>query len=69
MKRVLLIAFHYPPVKGSSGLQRTLAFSRYLLEFGWRSAVLSISPRAYRAISDEQMNDIPPDCLVVRAFG
>lgn len=68
MKRVLLIAFHYPPISVSSGLQRTLAFSRYLPEFGWQPAVLSASPRAYPAVSDDQLADIPTDCIVARPF-
>lgn len=51
MPRVLLIAFHYPPMHGSSGLQRTYRFAQYLREFGWQAAVLSIAPRAYPAIS------------------
>jgi len=33
MKRILMIAFHYPPLRGSSGIQRTLKFSRYLPEY------------------------------------
>lgn len=68
MRRVLLIAFHYPPVNVSSGLQRTLAFSRYLPEFGWKPAVLTASPCAYPSVSNEQMADIPADCRVERAF-
>ena len=55
MKRVLLIAFHFPPVRGSSGLQRTLAFSRYLPEFGWQPSVLTADPRAYEATGDDQL--------------
>ena len=51
MRRVLLIAFHYPPMHGSSGLQRTYRFARYLHEFGWQPAVLSIDSRAYPATS------------------
>ena len=69
MKRILLIAFHYPPVKGSSGLQRTLSFSQYLPQFGWQPAVLSVHPRAYNKVSDEQLSEIPKECQVVRAFG
>jgi hypothetical protein len=26
MKRVLMIAYHFPPLAGSSGIQRTLRF-------------------------------------------
>lgn len=51
MPRVLLIAFHYPPMHGSSGLQRTYRFAHYLREFGWQPAVLTIDRRAYPATS------------------
>jgi glycosyltransferase involved in cell wall biosynthesis len=68
-RRVLLIAFHYPPVKGSSGIQRTLKFSAYLREYDWEPMVLSISPRAYEQTSDDQMSEIPEGVIVERAFG
>lgn len=68
-KRVLLIAYHYPPVKHSSGIQRTLKFSAYLRENGWEPMVLTISPMAYEQVSDDQMSEIPRDMIVVRAFG
>jgi hypothetical protein len=31
MNRVLMVAYHYPPDRISSGVQRTLKFSRYLM--------------------------------------
>lgn len=68
-RRVLLIAYHYPPVKVSSGIQRTLKFSAYLRENGWEPMVLTISPRAYEQISDDQLAEIPEGMLVERAFG
>jgi glycosyltransferase involved in cell wall biosynthesis len=68
-RRVLLIAYHYPPVKVSSGIQRTLKFSAYLRENGWEPMVLTISPRAYEQVSDEQMAEIPTEMVVARAFG
>jgi len=48
VKRVLMVAFHFPPQRGSSGIQRTLAFSRYLPALGWEPLVLSAHPRAYQ---------------------
>ena len=67
MRRVLLIAYHYPPMHGSSGLQRTYRFAQYLREFGWQPAVLSIDPRAYQATS---AGASPLDGVeVCRAFG
>lgn len=66
--RVLLIAYHYPPVKGSSGMQRTLKFAEYLADFGWEPLVLSAHPRAYARTNPEQLNEIPRNQVVRRAF-
>ena len=68
MKNILMIAFHYPPVQSSSGLQRSLKFSRYLLDHGWCAQVLSAHPRAYRQCSDDQMSEIPEEVVVKRAW-
>jgi len=68
VKRVLMVAFHYPPCSQSSGIHRTLKFSRYLPRTGWNPIVLSAHPRAYESRSDDQLRDIPPDVPVVRAF-
>lgn len=67
--RILLVAFHFPPVRGSSGLQRTLKFARYLPEFGWQPQILSITPNAYEWRGDDQLKDIPDGVVVERAFG
>lgn len=66
-KRVLMIAYHFPPLAGSSGIQRTLRFVRYLPEFGWEPIVLTAHPRAYERSSDDQLADIPDGVVVVRA--
>ncbi|HEX7983732.1 MAG TPA: glycosyltransferase [Duganella sp.] len=67
-KKVLMIAFHYPPMRGSSGIQRTLKFSQYLPEWGWQPLLLSAHPRAYSNPGDDQMGEIPADVPVCRAF-
>lgn len=67
-KRALLIAFHFPPQASSSGVQRTLSFSRYLNEFGWEPLVLSASPNAYSVKNSSQLAALPPDLVVTRAF-
>ena len=68
MKRVLMIAFHYPPCSQSSGIQRSLKFSRYLLKSGWQPIILTAHPRAYESRSDDQLREIPADVPVTRAF-
>ena len=67
MKRVLMIAFHFPPIQGSSGVQRSLRFARHLPASGWTPLVLTVSPRAYPNRSNDQLEDIPPGLEVVRA--
>ena len=68
VNRVLMIAYHYPPMRGSSGIQRTLKFSQYLPQFSWQPTVLSAHPRAYANPGDDQMGDIPASVEVRRAF-
>lgn len=67
-RHVLLIAYHYPPGRGSSGLQRTLAFSRYLPDHGWRPIVLTVRPSAHPEVGTDQLGDIPGDLPVKRVF-
>lgn len=68
MRSVLLVAYHYPPEGSSSGVQRTLTFSRYLGENGWCPVVLSADPRSYKVTREDQLSDIPDDVVVHRAF-
>ncbi|HKT48024.1 MAG TPA: glycosyltransferase [Candidatus Acidoferrales bacterium] len=68
-RRALMISFHVPPCRGSSGLQRTLSFCRYLPENGWAPVVLSANPRCYTDRGADQLADIPASVPVHRAFG
>ncbi|MCZ4313812.1 glycosyltransferase [Comamonadaceae bacterium G21597-S1] len=67
-RKVLIIAYHFPPVRGSSGIQRTLKFATYLRDHGWEPLVLTVTPRAYEQVSDDQMGEIPEGTIVERAF-
>lgn len=67
-KRVLLIAFHFPPQMGSSGILRSLKYCHYLPEEGWLPTVLTVSPRAYERVDQSQINEIPKQVKVIRAF-
>ena len=66
-RRVLIVAYHYPPVAGSSGVQRTLKFTAYLRDFGWEPMVLTVHPRAYERVTDGQMAEIPAGMVIERA--
>ena len=68
MKRVLMVAFHFPPMAGSSGIQRTLRFVQHLPRVGWQPLVLSAHPRAYDRVSDDLGSEVPAGTVVHRAF-
>jgi hypothetical protein len=67
-RRVVMIAFHFPPLQGSSGIQRTLRFVQHLPAFGWEPIVLTARPHAYDAVADDLLDDVPPDVTVIRAL-
>lgn len=66
--RALLIAFHFPPQAASSGIQRSLSFSRHLPASGWQPMVLTAQPRVYPNQNSSQLASIPAGLLVRRAF-
>ena len=65
-KRVLIVAYHFPPIAGSSGVLRALKLCRYLPENGWQPTVLAPNPRAYERTDSSQLSDIPPGVDVLR---
>ena len=66
MKRVLMVAYFFPPL-ANSGTQRPLKFSKYLPEFGWEPIVLTVD----RPPDDNRdlglLEEIRPGTKVVRA--
>ncbi len=63
-----MVAYHFPPLAGSSGIQRTLRFAQHLPKFGWEPLVLTIDPRAYERTSNDLLDDIPSGTVVRRVF-
>jgi len=55
-----MIAFQFPPMRGSSAIQRTLRFAQHLPKFGWRPVVLTATPGAYEAVSSQPEADTGP---------
>lgn len=68
MQRVLMIAFHFPPLAVSSGIQRTLRFAQHLPALGWEPLVLTASERAYERVSDDLLREIPAGLVIRRAW-
>jgi glycosyltransferase involved in cell wall biosynthesis len=66
-RRLLAIAYHFPPIQGSSGVHRTLAFARYLRDWGWSTTVLTVTQNAYAESRAENDNLIPQGVEVLRA--
>jgi hypothetical protein len=67
-RRVLMIAFHFPPAAMGSGHLRTLGFARHLPALGWDPVVLSAAAMAYPRTVPLAEGVIPPNCEVHRAF-
>ena len=62
-----MVAFHFPPQRGSSGIQRTLKFAQYLPLSGWQPLVLTAHPRAH-ADTAAGPDGLPAGLVVRRAF-
>lgn len=62
-----MVAYHFPPLVGSSGIQRTLRFVQHLPSLGWQPLVLTAHPRAYEESSEHLLADVPVGTVVVRA--
>jgi len=65
MKKVLIIAYYYPPIAGG-GVQRTAKFVKYLPECGWQPYVLTVK-QGYDYYTDPTLTkDVSERALVFR---
>jgi len=67
MKRVLVVAYHYPPL-GGGGVFRTLSFTKYLPHFGYQPYVLTAKNPMYSTRDPTLTKKIPPEVKVYRTF-
>jgi glycosyltransferase involved in cell wall biosynthesis len=65
MKRVLFLAYLFPPI-ANSGTQRPLKFAKYLPEFGWEPIVLTAAQFEGHHTDPGLLADIPEGVRVVR---
>jgi glycosyltransferase involved in cell wall biosynthesis len=63
MKKVLIIAYHFPPDAEVGGL-RPLKFAKYLPLYGWEPLILSVGEKYYPLKDPERNNSI--NCEVFR---
>lgn len=68
MRKLLVVAFHYPPDNTSTGVLRTLKFTQYLGKHGWASEVLSVPTERYPSCDDGLRAQIPPHANVTRTW-
>ncbi len=61
-----MVAFHFPPFTGSSGVQRTLRFAQQLPAFGWEPLVLTATESAYEQTRGDL--EVPRELVIRRAF-
>jgi glycosyltransferase involved in cell wall biosynthesis len=65
-RTVLLVAYYFPPA-GGPGVQRVLKFAKYLPDFGWRPAVLTVRENAEYPVRDPSLlADVPEGIRVER---
>ncbi len=66
LKHALFVVFHYPPEASSSGVLRTLKYSRYLQDYGWRVTVVTPATDAFEVTDSALEAQISPSVRVVR---
>jgi glycosyltransferase involved in cell wall biosynthesis len=72
MKKVLMIAYLFPPM-GGGGVQRTIKFAKYLPQFGWEPAILTVEEKNYKSswwkiLDPELLEDLPEEAKIYRTF-
>lgn len=65
-KRLLLIAYSFPPV-GGAGVQRPVKWVKYLGSFGWNVTVVTAANPSVPVRDESLLQDIPPSLKVVTA--
>ena len=65
MKRVLVIAYYWPP-SGGSGVQRWVKFVKYLPAEGWEPAVWAPENADYPSLDPSFEKEVPSDVEVLR---
>ena len=65
-KRVLFVAYLFPPV-GGVGVHRATKFVKYLPEFGWDCSVLTALNPSAPLFDESLLKNIPAETIIRRA--
>jgi glycosyltransferase involved in cell wall biosynthesis len=65
MKKVLIVAYYFPP-SGGPGVQRVLKYVQYLRDFGWEPVVLTVRDGNFPARDESLLEAIPAGVTVIR---
>ncbi len=68
MKRLLLLAYFYPPLAGG-GVHRVLSFTRHLPAHGWECTVVCAGEHDYWVRDESLEAQVPPGTEVIRVAG
>jgi len=61
-----MVAYHFPPASGTSGVQRALRFASYLPDFGWEPIVLTATPGVYEHYNTDLLDEVTEQLPVIR---
>lgn len=65
MRRVLFIAYLFPPI-ANSGTRRSLAFANHLPDVGWEPLVLTLEPEPQAPLDAELLAEVRPGTRIER---
>jgi glycosyltransferase involved in cell wall biosynthesis len=68
VKRLLLLAYFYPPLAGG-GVHRVLSFTRHLPAHGWECTVVCAGEHDYWVRDESLLACVPPGTEVIRVAG
>lgn len=66
MKKVLIVAYSFPPV-GGAGVQRPVKFVKYLRRFGWEPVILTALNPSVPVFDEALLKDIPDSVKIYKA--
>src|SRR5436190_10983722 len=65
LKKVLIVAYYWPP-SGGSGVQRWLKFVKYLPQFGWKPYVFTPENPSFEVRDETLLRDVPKEAEIIQ---